>query len=366
MNNIIMESIKIQSGLFLVTSILLTSLFIQWFSKISHSAGLIDHPGRRKIHQRSIPLVGGISIISAITLAVFISPIIRGTLQEFVIPIAAVIVIFAMSIYDDRFDLSAKLRLALQIAAAVLVAASGVRIESLYGLFDVFEIALEFQYAITVTVLVGSTNAFNWIDGIDGLAGSLGLITSTVLAFIALSLGLNGVALFCFGLCGGLIVFLKYNFFPAKIFLGDAGSMTLGFLFTLISIILLQGAMRTIHSQMIFIVITCTLMVPVIDAFRVFAKRYSKGNSILIADKTHLHHLFLKTNQNHKKIVVKIVLFQLIMLCAGIILASIISITATVLTLTICQVAVSKLLMINKSLYQWQRWLLENEKVWQY
>ncbi|MFT7056026.1 MAG: UDP-GlcNAc:undecaprenyl-phosphate GlcNAc-1-phosphate transferase [Roseivirga sp.] len=361
-----MESINFQSGLFIVTCILLTNIFIQWLSKISQSVGLIDYPGRRKIHQRSIPLVGGISIISALTLAVFISPIIRETLQEFVIPIAAVIVIFVISIYDDLFDLSAKLRLALQIGAAFLVAASGVRIESIYGLFGFYEIALDFQYAITVTVLVGSTNAFNWIDGVDGLAGSLGLITSTLLAFIALSLGLDGIALFCFGLSGGLMVFLKYNLFPAKIFLGDAGSMTVGFLFTLISIILLQGAIGTTHSQLIFMVIICTLMVPVIDAIRVIAKRYSKGNSILIADKTHLHHLLLETDQNHKEIVIKFVLLQLIFLCAGIILASITSITAGVLAMAICQVAFSKLLMINKSLEKWQRRLLENEKVGQH
>lgn len=358
-----METILIQSSVIISGCLLLTNFFINWFSKLSASAGLIDQPNQRKIHQKSIPLIGGISIVSALTLTSLLSPLLREVLHAFIIPFTAVLMVFGMSIYDDRFDLSAKLRLLVQLTAAILVSASGVRIESMYGMFGIYEISIGFQHAITVFVLVGSTNAFNLIDGVDGLAGSLGFITSTLLAFIALSLGLTGLSLFCFGLSAALLAFLKHNLFPAKIFMGDAGSMTLGFLFTLVSIILLQSAAGTVNSQLTFTLITCALMVPIIDAIRVFMKRYSKGNSILAADRTHLHHLLLNADQNHKKVVAKILILQVSLLLVGILLTSIASITVTIFILILSQLIISKVLMINKTLAKWQQQLLQNEKV---
>ena len=361
-----MGTIIIQSAAFISGCLIITNLFIRYFSKLSTSVGLVDYPNQRKIHQHSIPLVGGLSIICAITLASLLSPLLRESLQPFVIPITAVLLVFIVSIFDDRFDISVKLRLAVQITGAIAVSTSGVRIESMYGMFGIYEITLGFQHIVTVVVLVGSTNAFNLIDGVDGLAGSLGIVTSTLLGLIALSLGLNGISIFCFGLSAALLAFLKHNLFPAKIFMGDAGSMTLGFLFTLVSIILLQKAIGKTNSQLIFTVITCTLMVPVIDAIRVFIKRYSKGNSILKADRTHLHHLFLKADQNHKKVVSKIVLLQLGLLVVGILLTSITSITATIFTLIISQIFISKFLLMNKILEEWQQQLHKNEKMVQF
>ena len=358
-----METGHIQSTLFILGCLIITNLFIKYFSKLSGSVGLVDRPNLRKIHQHSIPLVGGLSMLSAITFASFLSPLIRESLQTFVIPFTAALLVFIVSVLDDRFDISVKLRLTAQITAAIAVSASGVRIESMYGMFGIYEITLGFQHIITVIVLVGSTNAFNLIDGVDGLAGTLGGVTSTLLGFIALSLGLNGISLFCFGLSAALLAFLKHNLFPAKIFMGDAGSMTLGFLFTLVGIILLQEAISAANSQLIFTVITCALMVPVIDAIRVFIKRYSKGNSILKADRTHLHHLFLNADQNHKKVVIKIVILQLSLLVVGVVLASITSITATIFTLILSQIFISKILMMNKTLVKWQQQLHQNEKL---
>ena len=358
-----METRHIQSAVFILGCLIMTNLFIKYFSKLSRSVGLVDHPNHRKIHQRSIPLVGGLSILSAITLASFLSPLLRESLQTFVIPFTAALLVFIVSVLDDRFDISVKLRLTAQITAAIAVSASGVRIESMFGMFGIYEISLSFQHVITVVVLVGSTNAFNLIDGVDGLAGTLGFVTSTLLGLIALSLGLDGISIFCFGVSAALLAFLKHNLFPAKIFMGDAGSMTLGFLFTFVSIILLQGTDGMANSQFIFTFITCVLMVPVIDAIRVFIKRYSKGNSILKADRTHLHHLFLNAGQNHNKVVTKIVILQFSLLVAGVILASITSVTVTILILILSQILISKVLVMNKILAEWQKQLNKNEKL---
>ena len=357
-----MDTFIIQSAAFVFLCLMLTSLFIHGFSKISKSIGLVDKPGSRKIHEHSIPLVGGLSLISGVSIASFVSPLIMETAGSFLIPVFAMFVIFIMSVYDDRFDISAKLRLIVQISAAAIVAASGVRIESLFGMFGVYEISIGFQYAITIFILVGSTNAFNLIDGVDGLAGSLSLLISIVLGVISLYLGLYGMFLLCAGLSAGLLAFLKHNIFPAKIFMGDAGSMTLGFLLTLISIIILQKVAGKPSSSLVFILIICSLIVPVIDAIRVFMKRYSKGYSILKADKTHLHHLLLDDVKNHKRVVIRVVMLQAGLFLSGILLSRFAGITAVVLTLISAQILISKVLMINKTLSEWQQQLRLNEK----
>lgn len=357
-----METTLLTSISYIIGCLLLTHLFIQWYSKISQAAGLVDQPGGRKVHERSIPLVGGISIITGIGIAALFNSLVLETIQTYGYPFIAILAILLMSVLDDRFDLSAKIRLGIQIGAAVLVTVSGVKIESMFGLFGINEIALPLQYILTVVVLVGSTNAFNLIDGVDGLAGSLALVTTSLLSIIAFSLGLYGLSLFCLGLAAGLVAFLKHNLYPAKIFLGDAGSMTLGFLLTLIAIILLQNAVSSEYSEVIFILIIGALMVPVIDAIRVFLKRYSKGYSILEADRTHLHHLLLHTKGNHKEVASSVVKFQLIFLILGVLLSTIASITFVVCTIILGQIITSKILMINKTLAEWQEQLRRNEK----
>ncbi|MBR9831432.1 undecaprenyl/decaprenyl-phosphate alpha-N-acetylglucosaminyl 1-phosphate transferase [bacterium] len=358
-----MENIVLQSISTFISTTLLTGLLIHIYIVLSKKIGLVDQPGNRKIHQQSTPLVGGLAIFTAFTIVAFFHSSLLLTILIYQQSFIALALIFLMSIYDDRFDLSAKLRLLIQIAAAFLVTHSGVRIESMFGLFGIHEIPLAIQYIITILVLVGSTNAFNLIDGIDGLAGSIGLVTTLLLAGIALSLNQQRIFIVCLTLSATLIAFLKFNLYPAKIFMGDAGSMTLGFLLTTLSIILLQAAMQHTNSQSIFILIASGLLVPVIDALRVFLKRFSKGYSILAADKSHLHHLLLTNKKNHAKIVFSIVALQLALMLIGIILSAIISSTLVILSLILIQVVLSKWLMINQTLAEWQIQLQQNEKV---
>ena len=359
-----METLTTQALTILITSVFLTTMFIKWFSKYSKSIGLVDQPNERKIHQGAIPLVGGISIFSALSFVVLTSDILFATVVRYLPSILATLLILTMAVYDDRFDLSAKLRLVIQLIAAFLVAKSGVRIESMHGLFGWYEIPLNFQYMITVFVLVGSTNAFNLIDGVDGLAGSLGLISSLFLATLSWVLGQEGLVLLCLGLASAIAVFLKYNFFPAKIFMGDAGSMTLGFLLTVISIILLQVSLSTVFSTTTFVIICCVLMVPVVDALRVFMKRYASGISPLKADKSHLHHIVLSRGNNSKQVVYSIAGLQLTLIVFGIVLTSLTNITVVMLTLAITQIVISKVLRIDNTLVEWQEQLRQNERLY--
>ena len=358
-----MENQIIQSIITFISSLILTGLLIQFYTKISNKVGLVDLPGTRKIHQHSIPLVGGLAIFTTMTIVAFFNPTILLSLLIYKNSFFALSLIFFTSVYDDRYDLSAKLRLLIQTTASFLVVNSGVRIESMFGFLGINEIALEFQYLITMVVLVGSTNAFNLIDGVDGLAGSLGLVTTLLLAGVALSLGQTSIFMICLALMAAIIAFLKFNLYPAKIFMGDGGSMTLGFLLTVLSILLLQSALYQFNTQFAFILIASGLMVPVVDAIRVFLKRFSKGYSILTADKTHLHHLLLVDKKNHAKIVYSIVGLQLALILIGLLLSTIVGSTIVILTLILSQVVLSKILMIDKTLAEWQVQLQQNEKV---
>src|SRR4029079_9239925 len=149
-------------------------------------------------------------------------------------------VLFAIGMMDDLKNLSARYKLAIQLAVALLIAFSGVRITSFNGLFGIYELPVSAQYTFTILAIAGITNAFNLIDGIDGLAGGLGFMSLVMLGlFLTLSGDANN-AIIAFALGGGLLGFLYYNFNPARIFMGDTGSLGLGFVISVRCVRLIQ------------------------------------------------------------------------------------------------------------------------------
>jgi UDP-N-acetylmuramyl pentapeptide phosphotransferase/UDP-N-acetylglucosamine-1-phosphate transferase len=199
---------------------------------------------------------------------------------------------------DDVRDLSAKYKFFIQFALALLMALAGVRIESFHGLFGLYELATPAQYTFTIIAIVGITNAFNLIDGIDGLAGGLGFMSLTTLGIFLTMNGKTEVALIAFALAGAILAFLYFNFNPAKIFMGDTGSLVLGFTIAVLGIRLMQLNTLTSlpHAPMFFLGI---VFIPVFDTIRVFAIRIWKGRSPFVADKTHIHHLLTTTGFSH-------------------------------------------------------------------
>ena len=137
---------------------------------------------------------------------------------------------------DDVRDLSAKYKFLIQFGLALLMALGGVRIESFHGLFGIYELPLTAQYTFTIVAIVGITNAFNLIDGIDGLAGGLGFMSLTTIGIFLTMNGQTDVALIAFAMAGGILAFLYFNFNPAKIFMGDTGSLVLGFTIAVLGI----------------------------------------------------------------------------------------------------------------------------------
>jgi UDP-N-acetylmuramyl pentapeptide phosphotransferase/UDP-N-acetylglucosamine-1-phosphate transferase len=211
------------------------------------------------------------------------------------------ILLFGVGIMDDLKDLAARYKLVIEAGVATLLAVSGIRITSFGGLFGINELHIIAQYIITVVAIVGITNAFNLIDGIDGLAGGLGFMSLVTLGiFLTISKDLN-YAMIAFAFAGALLGFLYFNFNPAKIFMGDTGSLVLGFVIAVLCVQLMK--INSIHSisvvPNIYVFTLGIVMIPVFDTLRVFGARIWKGRSPFSADKTHIHHLITNKGFTH-------------------------------------------------------------------
>src|SRR5262245_4895578 len=236
-----------------VTAFVVTMLSIPLIIKFSRKYSLYDMPNERKEHSLPVPTMGGIAVVAGMLSAMFLwLPLQYNTSQ--VCFFFAVAVLLSMGIMDDLKDISARYKFLIQAALATLMAISGIRITSFEGLFGIYDLPIAAQYTFTLLTITGITNAFNLIDGIDGLAGGLGFMSLSILGIF---LTLNGdiiFALIAFSLAGGIVAFLYFNFNPAKIFLGDTGSLVLGFSIAVLCIRLLNvNTLTTLPHAPLFI-----------------------------------------------------------------------------------------------------------------
>lgn len=338
-------------------------LFFPLFIRLAPKLGLVDQPNaERKIHTHSTPLIGGVVIVATLLVALAFNQSVSDAIINNYQIFAPAMVIFAIATWDDRVNLNPKIRLIAQLLMAFLVVHSGIRIESFNGVFGLHELPLVLQYVFTIIVITGVVNAFNLIDGVNGLAGSLALINSLVLSLLTLLVGLPGLALVFAVIAGVLLVFLRFNSNPAKAFMGDGGSMMLGFLFAVIAVKTVQMAqVSSLPVSTISLVVLTLFLVPVIDAVRVFLSRFSKGESILNPDKSHLHHLVLTLNASHRQVSRFIASMHLVLLLGAPFLATYIGITATVLVYTVLILMISKVLSFYKTMVDWQGSLKQKE-----
>ncbi len=261
---------------------------------------LYDVPDARKEHASPIPTMGGIAIIAGMMMALLLwFPFSNQTPQ--ISFFFSILVLFGLGIMDDLKDLSAKYKFVVQISLAILIALSGIRITTFDGLFGINELPISAQYTFTVLAIVGITNAFNLIDGIDGLAGGIGFMSLITLGMFLTMNGDINTALIAFSLAGGILAFLYFNLNPAKIFMGDTGSLVLGFVIAVLCIRLMQinvqVANPVIPHASVFVLGIC--LIPVYDTVRVFAVRLWSGKSPFVADKTHIHHLLTNQGFSH-------------------------------------------------------------------
>lgn len=282
-----------------VTAFIVALLTMPPLIKIIHRFQLFDVPDVRKEHITPIPTMGGIASCTGMTIACILW--FRFTNDVFIISFFfSIAVLFAVGIMDDLKNMPARYKLVIQMAVATLIAFSGVRISSFNGLFGIEDLPVSAQYSITILAITGITNAFNLIDGIDGLAGGLGFMSLITLGLFLTLCKDNNNAVIAFALSGGLLGFLYYNFNPARIFMGDTGSLVLGFVVSVFCIRLIQlnaDAGAFIRHAPVFVM--SIVAIPVFDTLRVFSIRIWQGRSPFSPDKNHIHHLLTNNGWSH-------------------------------------------------------------------
>jgi UDP-GlcNAc:undecaprenyl-phosphate/decaprenyl-phosphate GlcNAc-1-phosphate transferase len=282
-----------------VTAFVIAMMLIPPLIYLINRYKLYDVPDLRKEHNIPIPTMGGIAVCIGMTLSCVLW--FKFSKDLFTVSFFfSIIVLFAIGILDDMNDLRARNKLVLQLALACLIAFSGVRITSLNGILGVYELPLPAQYTLSIIAVAGITNAFNLIDGIDGLAGGLGFMSLVILGMFLTLCGDVNIALIAFALSGGLLGFLYYNFNPARIFMGDTGSLVLGFVTAVLTVRLIQinstGLPVLPHAPVFGLSL---VLIPVFDTLRVFAVRIWNGKSPFDPDKTHIHHLLTNNGWSH-------------------------------------------------------------------
>jgi UDP-GlcNAc:undecaprenyl-phosphate/decaprenyl-phosphate GlcNAc-1-phosphate transferase len=351
-----MTKLIIQLIVTLITSAGFCMILIPLIIQASFKFNLVDKPDERKVHKNPIPRLGGIGIFASTFLGIAVSGLGLHAIVMWPVFFTSMAILFLIGIWDDLKNISAKLRFVLQICCALALAASGIRLTSLYGIFGVHELSVFSQYAVSVLIMVGVTNSFNLIDGIDGLAGGLAFISMSVLGFLAYRLALYPLVAVYVAFSGSLIGFLKSNISPAKIFMGDGGSLVLGYLLSASGILLIERAHThpgLITPEQSALVVTAILIIPVFDTIRVFASRIRKGFSPFKADKTHIHHLFLVAGLNHRKTMLMLCFFEIFLILLASIIPHVANISLAILIMVFLFHIITVFLRINQGVEEW-------------
>ncbi len=310
-----MEQIIIGS----ISAFLITFYAIPVIIRVAQEKKLYDLPNERKIHKNPIPSLGGLGIFVGFTIALLISLKI-STAPEFQYYIAAALIIFFVGIKDDILDISPLKKFIGQLAAAAIIMFKGkLLITGMHGFLGIYQLDLTFSYFLTFFAIAGIINAFNLIDGVDGLAGSVSFVTCTVFGVYFFLNQDYAYAILGFVMAGSILGFLIYNFSPAKIFMGDTGSMLLG----IINAILVIHFIQTASTGKAYVV-TATpaigfaiLLMPLMDTLRVFAIRASRRRSPFSPDRNHLHHILLDKGFSHRQVAITMAVLTLISSIVG-------------------------------------------------
>ncbi|MBE3581795.1 MAG: undecaprenyl/decaprenyl-phosphate alpha-N-acetylglucosaminyl 1-phosphate transferase [Thermoanaerobacteraceae bacterium] len=269
--------------------------------------GALDRPDPRKVHNKVMPRLGGVAIFAGFVAAYLAGGMYYPSFQGLLWGASLILVV---GLVDDIRGLSPRWKLAGQVAAALVVALFGARVEFLTNPFDGFLFLGKLAIPVTVVWLVGVTNALNLVDGLDGLAAGTALIASVTMAVVAWLEGETRVAFLALALAASILGFLPYNFYPASIFMGDSGSMFLGLTLATLAVLGLTKS-ATVISLFIPVLI---LGIPILDTFFAIVRRFLNRRPIFQPDKGHLHHCLMAYGLTQKQAVVAI---YLVNLCLG-------------------------------------------------
>jgi UDP-N-acetylmuramyl pentapeptide phosphotransferase/UDP-N-acetylglucosamine-1-phosphate transferase len=298
-------------------SFTITFLAIPVIINVAEMKKLFDVPDARKIHQTPITPLGGIAIFAGFVFGCLLTIRFKDSF-EFQYFIAATFVIFFLGLKDDILVISPIKKFIGQVLAAFLIIYDGrIQIRSMHGFLGIYELPEMFSLLITYFAVIVIINSFNLIDGVDGLAGSLGLMSAAIFGIYFLNVNMPSYYILAFSLCGSLLAFLIFNFQPAKIFMGDTGSLLIGSINAILVIKFINVANTTDVSYPITsspAIGFTILMIPLLDTLRVFSIRIFKRRSPFSPDRNHIHHLLLDRGLSHRAITLLLVSLNLILI----------------------------------------------------
>ncbi len=355
----ILNELPIIPFLALVFTLVLTPAIRKFAQKIN----LVDKPNARKVHNTPVPLIGGIVVFISSSVAMLLCPgIFAKNDQLYAIVVGAFILLF-MGVIDDKIDIRASYKLFIQLALSHFAFTSGIKIDSFFGVFGIYALPEFISYIVTLVVIAGVVNAFNLTDGIDGLAAGMAIVGFAAFAILAWMLD-SGIYFTLFlTIIGALLGFLRHNLSKTKkIFMGDAGSLFLGFILVTSGIILIQTSQHTERLSTTCLTVISVLIIPVADSLRVYRSRIKEGYSPFRADKTHLHHLMLHFGIKHKAASALIVSFAAGLILIAVFTGSYFSLTFTLLALIGIFIIISSILSLNKEVSTWLERIKNMEK----
>ena len=287
----------------LFTSFLVAFASIPSIIRIANRLSLFDEPNERKMHSNRIPLLGGIAIFAAslFSFTIWAAPYFES---QHLFIIAALILIFFFGLRDDIAPLAPLKKLSGQVIASLIVILyCNIRLSGLHGLFGIHSLSWISSVFWTIFVMLFIINSFNLIDGIDGLSSGLGIISSFVFGILFFVYGDFLMSVLAFSLCGALLGFIPFNFYKAKIFMGDTGTMTTGFILALLSVHFMEFSREASISSWFNYssaptLVLAALIIPVVDMMRVFTIRIIRLRSPFSADRNHIHHRLLMLGLN--------------------------------------------------------------------
>ncbi len=296
-----MDNILLSAAL----AFLITFFAIPVIIQVAKDKKLFDEPDERKVHKNVIPTLGGLGIFAGFIIATLmgVPAAITSELQYFA---AATTVIFFLGIKDDILVLSASKKFIGQlIAAGIIIKFGGIQITNMHGFLGIYEIPHIASIILSIFTIIVITNSFNLIDGVDGLAGSLGLLTTLVFGTYFFYAGQLTYAVMAFALAGSTIGFLIYNYSPAKIFMGDTGSLLLGLVNSILVIKFINVAGNPASNLPIEAAPAIgfsILMIPLLDTLRGFGLMILDRRSPFSPDRTHVHHFLLDLGLSHRMV----------------------------------------------------------------
>ncbi|MTI21593.1 undecaprenyl/decaprenyl-phosphate alpha-N-acetylglucosaminyl 1-phosphate transferase, partial [Fulvivirga sp. RKSG066] len=262
--------------------------------------------GRRKIHKKRTPSLGGIGIFLGFFAALLIwMPF--DDVQSYKYILASISIIFFIGMRDDIVALRPLYKLIGQIVAAIIVVKlAGVQLHSLYGLFGIESLPNWAGMTLSIFTIIVITNSFNLIDGLDGLAGTIATIVLVSFGTWFFLIEEPLISLLAFSMAGAVVAFLSFNWEPSKIFMGDTGALVIGFLFSVLAIYFIDhnyslpdNSVYKFESSVTTAV--CVIIIPLFDTLRIFILRLWKKQSPFTPDKNHMHHALMRLGMGHSK-----------------------------------------------------------------